>query len=170
MNLTGLMDRSRQSFSDFWAVRDARERAMFSTAAMAVVLGLTYLLLIDPALDGRKKMNNDLPHLRQQVAQLQALTKEAAVLSAMPAPAVAPISKKMIEDALSHNGIRSKSLILTGDYAKVQLAGVSFASTLAWLNEMQMTDMLSVVDANIVALAQADQVDVTLTLRQARNE
>ena len=170
MNLTGLMDRSRQSFSDFWAVRDARERATLSAAAMAVVLGLTYLLLIEPALAGRKKMNNDLPHLRQQVAQLQALTKEAAVLSAMPAPAVAPISRKMIETALARNGLKPQSLLMTGDYAKVQLAAVSFASTLAWLDEMQKTAMLSVDDANIVALAQADLVDVMLTLRQARNE
>jgi general secretion pathway protein M len=170
MNLTGLMDRSRLSFSEFWAVRDARERAMLSAAAITVILGLTYLLLIEPALAGRKRMNNDLPHLRQQVAQLQALTNEAKALSALPAPASAPISRKMIEDALTHNGMKPKSLVLTGDYAKVQLAAVSFASTLAWLNEMQMTDMLSVVDANIVALTQADLVDVTLTLRQARNE
>jgi general secretion pathway protein M len=59
---------------------------------------------------------------------------------------------------------------LTGDYAKVQLAAVSFASMLAWLDEMQRTAMLAVVDANIVALTQADLVDATLTLRQARNE
>jgi general secretion pathway protein M len=170
MNLTGLMDRSRLSFSDFWTARDARERAMLSAAAMVVVLGLTYLLLIEPALAGRKKIINDLPHLRQQVAQLQALTKEAKVLSAMPAPAVAAISKQMIEDALSRNGMKPKSVILTGDYAKVQLAAVSFASMLAWLDEMQRTAMLAVVDANIVALTQADLVDATLTLRQARNE
>jgi general secretion pathway protein M len=170
MNLTGLLDKSRLSFSEFWTARDTRERAMLSAAALAVVLGLTYLLLIEPALAGRNKMHNDLPHLRQQVAHLQALTNEAKVLSAMPAPAVAPINRKMIDDALSHNGIKPKSLIMTGDYAKVQLAAVSFASTLAWLDEMQRTAMLAVVDANIAALAQADLVDATLTLRQARNE
>jgi len=170
MTLTGLMDRSRLSFSEFWTARDARERAMLSAAAITVILGLTYLILIQPALAGRKKLNNDLPQLRQQVAQLQALTNEAKVLSAMPVPAVAPINRKMIEDALSHNGMKPKSVILTGDYAKVQLAAVSFASMLAWLDEMQKTAMLAVVDNSIVALAQADLVDATLTLRQTRNE
>jgi len=170
MNLTGLMDRSVQSFSKFWTARDARERAMLTAAAITVILGLAYLLMINPALAGREKMNNDLPQLRQQVAQLQALTNEAKALSAMPAPAVAPINRKMIEDALTHNGMKPKSVILTGDYAKVQLDAVSFASTLGWLDEMQKTDLLAVVDANIVALAQADLVDVTLTLRQTRNE
>ena len=170
MNLTGLLDRSRQSFSEFWAMRDARERAMISAGAMAVVLGLIYLLLIAPALTGRERLNQNLPLLRQQVAQLQALSKEAAVLSAMPAPAVAPISREIIQTALARNGLKPQSLLMTGDHAKVQLAAVSFASTLAWLDEMQKTAMLSVVDANIVALTQADLVDVTLTLRQARNE
>lgn len=168
MTLTRLMDRSRLSVSEFWTARDARERAMLSAAAIAVMLGLTYLILIKPALSGRERMNNDLPQLRQQVAQLQALTNEAKVLSAMPAPAVAPISRKTIEDALSHNGMKPKSVILTGDYAKVQLAAVSFASTLAWLDEIQKTAMLAVVDTSIVALAQADLVDASLTLRQTK--
>ena len=170
MNLTGLLDRSRQSFSEFWAMRDARERAMLSAAAIMALFGLIYALLIDPALTGRAQLNRDLPLQSQQVAQLQALSKEAAVLSGMPAPAVAPISRKMIETALARNGLKPQSLLLTGDYAKVQLTAVSFAGTLAWLDEMQKTAMLSVVDANIVALTQADLVDVTLTLRQARNE
>lgn len=170
MNLTGLMDRSRLSFAEFWTLRDARERAMLSAAAMAVVLGLSYALLIAPALTGRAQLNRDLPLQSQRVAQLQALSKEAAVLSGIPAPAAAPISRKMIETALARNGLKPQSLSLTGDYAKVQLAAVSFAGTLAWLDEMQKTAMLSVADANIVALTQADLVDVTLTLRQARNE
>lgn len=170
MNLTSLLDQSRQSFSEFWATRDARERAMLSAAAIMVLFGLIYALLIDPALSGRAQLNRDMPLRRQQVAQLQALSKEAALLSAMPAPRVAPVSKAIIETALARNGLKPQSVVLTGDHAKVQLAAVSFANTLAWLDEMQNTAMLSVVDANIVALTQADLVDVTLTLWRARNE
>lgn len=170
MNLTGLLDRSRQSFSEFWAVRDARERAMLSAAAAVVSFGLIYALLIAPALTGREQLNRNLPLLRQQVAQLQALAKQAEALSGKPATAVAALSRENIEAALARSGLKPQSLISTGDYAKVQLAAVSFAGTLSWLNDMQKTALLYVVDANIVALAQADMVDVTLTLRQARNE
>ncbi len=60
--------------------------------------------------------------------------------------------------------------MLTGDFAKVQLASVSFAGTLNWLDDMQKTALLSVVDASIVALAQPDMVNATFTLRQQRNE
>lgn len=170
MNLAGLLDSSRLSLAEFWEVRDARERAMLSAAAAVVSFGLIYALLIDPALTGREQLNRNLPLLRQQVAQLQALAKQAEALSGKPATAVAALSRENIEAALARSGLKPQSLISTGDYAKVQLAAVSFAGTLSWLNEMQKTALLYVVDANIVALAQADRVDVTLTLRQARNE
>jgi general secretion pathway protein M len=166
MNLTGLLNQSRQSFSEFWAVRDARERAMLAVAALVVTFGFAYALLIDPALAGRDRLNKNLPVLRQQVAQLQALSKEAAALSGKPATPSITMSKENIEAALARNGLRPQSVMLTGDFAKVQLAAVSFAGTLNWLDDMQKTALLSVVDANIVALAQPDMVNATFTLRQ----
>lgn len=170
MNLAGLLDRSRQSFSKFWAVRDARERAMLSAAAAVVSFALIYALLIDPALTGREQLNRNLPLLRQQVAQLQALSKEAAALSGESSITLTPISKEQIETALARKGLKAQSVISTGDYAKVQLAAVSFAGTLSWLDGMQKSALLYVVEADIVALAGADRVNATLTLRQARNE
>lgn len=170
MNLTSLLDNARLSFSEFWTARDARERVMLSAAAAVVIFGLVYAVLIEPALTGREQMNRNLPELRQQVAQLQALAKQAEALSAKPATAVIELSRENIEAALARSSLKPQSVIATGDYAKVQLTSVSFAGTLSWLNDMQNTALLYVVDANIVALPQADMVDVTLTLRQARNE
>lgn len=178
MNLKALLGQSRLSFSEFWAVRDARERAMLALAALAVIFGLAYALLIDPAMTGRERLNKDLPELHRQVAQMQALAKEAASLSGRPAsgsagisaaPLIA-ISKQNIEAALTRNGLKPQSVMLTGEFAKVQLALVSFAGTLNWLDDMQKTALLSVTDANIVALAQPDMVNATFTLRQQRNE
>jgi general secretion pathway protein M len=170
MNLTALLNQSRQSFSEFWAERDARERAMLSVAALVVTFGLAYALLIDPALAGRDRLNKNLPVLRQQVAQMQALSKEAAALSGKSAAPLIAMSKENIEAALARNGLKPQSVMLTGDFAKVQLAAVSFAGTLNWLDDMQKTALLSVVDANIVALAQPDMVNATFTLRQQRND
>ena len=170
MNLTGLLNQSRQSFSEFWAVRDARERAMLAVAALVVTFGLAYALLIDPALAGRDQLNKNLPVLRQQVAQMQALSKEAAALSGKSAAPLIAMSKENIEAALARNGLKPQSVILTGDFAKVQLAAVSFAGTLNWLDDLQKTALLSVVDANIVALPQPDMVNATFTLRQPSHE
>ena len=170
MNLTGLLDNARLSFSEFWTARDARERVMLTAAAAVVSFGLIYALLIAPALTGRERLKRNLPQLRQQVAQLQALAKQAEALSVKPATAVIALSRENIEAALARSSLKPQSVLSTGDYAKVQLAAVSFAGTLSWLNDMQNTALLYVVEANIVALAQADRVDATLTLRQARNE
>ena len=170
MNPSGLHSQIRQSFKAFWAARDARERAMLSAAAGVVLLGLYYALLIDPALAGREQLNRNLPVLRQQAAQLQALSGEAAALSGKtPAPPVA-MSKENIEAALARKGLKAQSVTLTGGFAKVQFAAVSYSGTLEWLEDMQRTAMLSVTDANIVALATPDMVDATISLLQQRKE
>jgi len=170
MNLTGLLDQSKQSFSEFLAARDAREQTMLAVAALAVTFGLAYALLIDPALAGRSQLNKNLPVLRQQVAQMQALSKETAALSGKSAAPLITMSKENIDAALARNGLKPQSVMLTGDYVKVQFAAVSFAGTLNWLDDIQKNALISVVDANIVALAQPDMVNATLTLRQPRNE
>ncbi|MEO8331566.1 MAG: type II secretion system protein M [Gallionella sp.] len=170
MNLTGVLGQSRQSFSEFWAVRDARERNMLGAAALVVTLGLAYSLLIDPALTGRERLNKKLPVLRQQVAQMRSFSKEAASLSGNPAAPQSAMSKETIEAALARNRLKPQSVMLSGDFAKVQLATVSFASTLYWLEDMQKTALLSVTDANITVLSQPDMVNATITLRRPAHE
>jgi len=170
MNLPALLNRSKQSFAEFWAARDARERAMLAAAAAAVALGLTYALLIDPALGGRDRMDKNLPQLRQQIAQLQALSQEAAAYSSIVAqPPVAPTAES-IKAALEAKGLKPQSVTLSGGLAKVQLNAASFAGTLNWLDEMQKTARFLAVDANIAALDKPDTVNATLTLRQQRSE
>jgi len=166
MNLTSLLNQSRQSLAEFWKARDARARAMLAVAAAAAALGLFYALLIAPALNGRDQLNKNLPELRQQVALLQALSKETALYSGKAALPAMAISEESIKAALAGKGLKPQSVMLTGDLAKVQFASVSFAGTLDWLDDMQKTARLSVVEANIVALAQPDMVNATLTLRK----
>lgn len=168
MNLPGLLDQSRQSFSEFWSVRDTRERVMLAVAALVATFGLAYALLIDPALAGRDRLQKNLPVLRQEVAQMQALSKEAAALSGITAAPLLAMSKENIEASLARHGLKPLNVMLTGDFVKVQFSAVSFAGTLNWLDDMQRTALLSVVDANIVAQIQPGMVDATFTLRQHR--
>ena len=170
MNLSALLGRSRLSFSEFWAARDARERTMLAAAALVVTFGLAYAVLIDPALTGRDRINKNMPELRQQVAQLQAMSKEALSLSGKSSAPIMALTKQNIETALARNGLKAQNVMLTGDFAKVQLTTVSFAGTMHWLDDMQKTALLTVVDSNIVALAQPDMVNATITLRQPAHE
>ena len=170
MNLNGFMERSSQSFSQFWAARDARERVILAVAAALAMSGLIFAALFYPALTGRDQMNKDLPALRQQVALLQALSIEAAAFSRKAALPVASVTRENIDAALARKGLKPQSVTLTGDLVKVQLAAAPFSGTLNWLDEMQKSSLLSVVDANIVALVKPDTIDATFTLRQQRND
>ena len=170
MNLTGLLDHSRISFTKFWAQRDARERRLLLAAAALASLGLYIALLIYPALSGREQLNKNLPVLRQQIAQLQALSREAATLSERTvAPAIA-MSRETIEAGLVRKGLKPQSVAVMGDITKVQLDTVSFSATLNWLDEMQKTALLSVTEANIVAQTQPDMINASFTLRRQGNE
>lgn len=166
MNLTGLPNQASLSFAEFWSARDARERTLLGVAALVVTFGLGYAVLIGPALSGRDQLNKNLPVLRQQVAQMRALSKQAALLALKPAVPPIAMSRESVEAALARNGLKAKNVLLNGDFAKVQLSSVSFANMLYWLDDMQKTSRLSVTDANIVALTQPDMVNATITLRQ----
>jgi general secretion pathway protein M len=167
MSVAGTMKRSLQSLSEFWAARNARERMLLAAAAAVIIFGLIYVVLINPALEGREQLSKNLPVLRQQVAQLQAMAKEAAGLAgqSQAAPTVAPVSRESVEAGLARKGLKAQNIALTGDIVKIQLSSVSFSALLDWLADIQKTSQLAVIDANIVALSQPDMVNVTLTLQ-----
>lgn len=154
------------SLASFWMERNARERKQIGLALSVAACGLFYMLFIGPALSGRAQLAKSLPDLRLQAAELRNLSKQAVSLSAITAAPVSAMSKESIEAALASKGLKPQSVAMAGDVAKVQLSAVSFAGLLDWLDEMQKTARITVVDASIVAQAQTDIVNATLTLRQ----
>jgi general secretion pathway protein M len=169
MNLASRLNGLKQPLSAFWNARNARERMLLAAAVIVIALGLIYLLLIDPALTEREQLNKNLPVLRRQVAELQAMSKEVSGLSART-QSVGPLSRDSLEAALIRKGLKPQNLTLTGEIARVQLNSVPFAGVIDWLDEMQKTALLSVIEANIVAQPEAGLVNATLTLRQQKSE
>jgi general secretion pathway protein M len=170
MNLADLINRYRQAFSEFWVARNVRERSLLALAALVVAFGLAYAVLVDPALSGREQLKKSLPVLRQQVAQMRAMAKQVSLLSATHAVPAATMTRDGIEAALARNGLKAQEVLLNGDFAKIQLNSASFAGMLFWLDDLQKTAMLSVTDADIVALPQPDKVNATITLHRAGND
>jgi len=171
MKQTSLINLSKQSFLEFWRERNAHERAMLTAAVAVIIFALIYIMLINPPLSGRIRLNSELPALRQQVAQLQALVKEAVTLSGKPVPTVSAITEEGIAAELANKGLKPKTSTLSNDgQAQVEFSSASFAAFLDWLNEMQKKSRLSVVNANIVVLPKPDTVNATVILRQQRNE
>lgn len=171
MNLTGRLDEFTKPLAAFWIARNPRERTLLAAAAIVIVLGLIYLLLIDPALTGRKQLSKNLPVLRQQVAEMQAMSKEVSGLSARSAASVEPISREGVETSLTRKGLKPQSVtMIAGENVRVQLEAVPFAGIIDWLGEVQKAALLSVTEANVTALPEPGQVNATLLLRQRKNE
>lgn len=154
----------------FWSERNARERLMLAGAAAFALLGLVMVLLIDPALSGRAQLSKTLPELRQQAAAMQALAKEAAALNGREAVAPPPLTRESIEAALGRKGLNAQNIVITGDFAKLQLNAVPFSGLLDWLAEEQRNSRISVQEATINSLPTPGLVVATLTLRQQRGE
>ncbi|AIY43764.1 General secretion pathway protein M [Collimonas arenae] len=168
-------DRIATPAGAYWAQRNQRERRLLSVAGVVILLAIIYLLLLDPALNGRSRLQKDLPALRQQAAELQSLTAKAVALSGQIAERPAsPLSKEAVESALKSKGLSAQSVTLNGDMAKVQLSSIAFAGLLDWLDDAQKNSQWQVVDANVTALGGATPqpgiVNATVTLLQQKHE
>ena len=163
--------------TSFWEARSARERSVLTIAGGLLLLVLVWLWLFDPALHGRAQLKKTLPALHAQLAQLQALTKEAAALPAASSEAnsagttsegTPSLSRSLLESSLARKGIKAQTLEINGELVQMKLSDVSFAALIAWLGEMQVAAQLAVNDATVVALTQSDKVDASFSLRQQR--
>lgn len=167
--LNAVLRRYRQLGQEFWQVRSEQERTLLSIGGVLLVLALVYTILIDPAVSGRAKLQTDLPLLRQEAAEIEALAQQAQA-SAKLVPAPVPVmSRASLTSSLAGRGLTAQSIGMTADFAKVQLSGVPFAALLLWLDALRHESRIAVDEASITAQSGVGLVDATLTLHQSVN-
>lgn len=166
MSLPLSQTRAGMVLKQFWNARQPRERVTLTIGAAVILLALIHSLMVAPALNGRIKLDKELPELRQQLAQLQAMTRETVSLAAKPAATFPAISRENIEVSLRQSGITPQNLALSRDMVQLKLSAASFSGLLLWLEAVQRDLLLVVTEANIVVLPQPDRVDATLSLHQ----
>lgn len=170
MSAANTFNQLKERLSVFWLARTEQERKFLTVGAAAVLVALVYALFVDPAVSGRAQLQKQVPQLRQQAAELQALALEAGQLAARPAVQVVPMTRESLAASLAARSIVPQALTLTGQLAKLDLTGVSFANLVAWLDAQRRENRIAVQEASISALAAVGQVDATLTLRQNSDE
>ena len=164
------MARARDAAAAFWNDRSIKERKQMLAIGSVILAALIYLLLLEPALHGRAQLRKSLPELRQQSAELQQLTQQAAALGANVATPPPLLSKQSIEAGLTARGLKAQSVVVTDEVVRIQLNTASFAALVEWLDEVQKTARLSVMDSTITGLPDSDTVSATLTMRQQKSD
>jgi len=167
--MAGLSDKIngyRAAAATWWGARNEQEQRMLSIGGIVVALGLVWGVLVEPALTGRARLQKELPQLNQQVAELQALSGEAAQLAAQPPVQAQPLSKDGVAARLQAAGLTTQNLAVTGDYIKVEFKGVPFAGLVTWLDAMRREQRVTVQEGSVTQQGPAGQVDASLTLRQ----
>ncbi|MEB0138343.1 MULTISPECIES: type II secretion system protein GspM [unclassified Undibacterium] len=158
-----------QQWRQFWQQRNGRERSLLMLAAGVIALALLYLVLLDPALAGRAKLQLQIPQLRQHVAEMSALSAQHTKLAAGLSQILDPVSREVLEKSLAARGIQTQNLSVSDDMVRLQITTVEYAQLMAWLVEMQKTAKLTVEEARLNALPESGQVNVNLTLKQQRS-
>lgn len=166
MSLASTIALARGRATAYWIARTEQERKYLLAGGAVVLLALLYTLLVDPAVEGRARLKRALPELRQQAAQLQTLAAEARALADAPVAPVTPMSAEALTASMATRGLKPLSLTMTGEYAKLQLANVSFANLVAWLDAQRRENRVMLQEGTVSAQTTLGQVDATLTLRQ----
>lgn len=170
MSAVKVVAQFREQLALYWLARTEKERKYLTVGGAAVLGLLVYSLFVAPALNGREKLRAQLPQLREEAAKMQALALEAGELARQPAPQVIPMTRESLTASLATRSITATSLVVSGDFAKVQLNGVSFAGMYAWLDALRRENRILAEDVGVTAGSPAGQVDAVLTLRQNTGE
>jgi general secretion pathway protein M len=166
MSFASTTGQLRERARAYWVARTDQERKFLTAGAVVALLALGWLLLVAPPLEGRAQLRRALPQLRQQAAQLQGLAQQANALKSQAPPQAAPMTRESLAASLAARGLTPRALTLTGEYAKLQLSGVSFANLVTWLDAQRRESQIAVQDAAVTALPTPGQVDANLTLHQ----
>lgn len=154
----------------YWLARTEQERKYLTIGAATVLGALVYMLFISPALEGRAKLNAQLPALRVEAARMQALALEAGELARQPAPQVTPMTRESLTASLTARSITPASLVMSGEFVKLQVTGVSFANLYSWIDAQRREHRIDVQEIGVTAGSPAGQVDASMTLRQNLGE
>lgn len=151
---------------EWWTGLSRRERIAAACAATVVTVAALYLLAIEPAWRTRARLAADLPRLRAEVAEMEALGLEAkklrtrAVTAESPAQAKAALVKLAAEKNLPSASIQDG----TDQRIVVAVRKADANSTLALLKDASSELPLRISAARISRTAPGVvDADVTLT-------
>lgn len=162
-----------ESFIQWWRTLAIRERRLLIGAVAVVLTALVYLLAFEPAWVGRQKLARELPELRSQVAQMDALASEARRVSGMAAAVESSATiRRSIEASIAAAGLKPflASGNFQGELVEVRFNAVPFAQLAGWVDSTIRETRVRVVDANVQREASAGLVTARLAFELPKRD
>lgn len=154
-----------------WQSMQPRERRVIVVAALVLLAALLYLLVYEPAAEGRRKVRRELPQLRAQVAQMDAMVAEAKRLGRNVVGVEKPEQlREQLARSVEATGLKPNlaELKLNGELIDMQFKAVPFGAWLAWFEAAQRETRVRAVDVAISRQDAAGLVDVRAALEPPR--
>ena len=156
---------ARQRIAAAWQGLTLRERRLLMLGSASLVVLLCWFWVIDPAIKTRKKMQQQLPELRAQAAQLRALAQEVADLPPA-APVAQALSREALEHSLMDSGLKADQITLVDGKLTLSFSDVPFSTLTDYLQKAQREQQLIVTEATMTARDRLDRVDAKLSLQR----
>ena len=156
----------------WWLGLGRRERAMTAAAGSFVLLAVGYLVAIEPAWRARARLDAELPRLRAQAAEIDALSQEAKRLVGRGVAAEsAGAARLALEQGLARatlGGVRVT--VLDERRVAVSASGVPVTQWLTWTEEAARESRLRIAAVRISRTAVRAVVDSEATFEIAARQ
>lgn len=156
-----------------WRALAPRERRLVVAGGAFALVAVLYLALFEPAWKGRQQLQQELPVLRGQLAQMNALAAEAGRLAGVQRSVDSPQAlRAVLETSVRAAGLGTGLAAMNAGAELIDLrfSGVSHAAWLAWLDTTLRETQLRVADLSVSREPRPGIVSVRLVLEFPRRE
>ncbi len=160
-----------EALLQFWAERAPREKALLSAALVVLLCAVIYLVLVEPAASGIRRLERGLPNQRTQAAKLDTLLAEVKNLRsrAQVASLSAQDARAAVEKSLAVVGVKATRIVpLSDGDLQLTFTNVPYAAWAGWLAGVERELGARAMSVNANATATPGNVDAELALRLAR--
>ena len=154
----------------WWQGLSRRERAMSAAGGALVLVALLYLLAIEPAWRSRARLGAELPKLRAQLAEVDALAQEAGRLKGAGVGAESAAAARTALEQSAARGNLGAVRIAVIDERRVSASakGVPAWQWLAWLEQTARESRLRIAQVKISRTPTRAVVDAEATFEITR--
>ncbi|HEU4621720.1 MAG TPA: type II secretion system protein GspM [Burkholderiaceae bacterium] len=142
-----------------WHAMETRERRLVAIALAVVAGAIVYLVAIEPALNGRAKLQRELPKLRSEAAELAGIASVASQRPVSRRPANETELRRAIEAALGP--LASKATVTTsGTSVVVKFERLAYPAVASWASRIVRETGARIESAKVTPSSEPERADV----------